>query len=90
MSVTVKIPPILKDITHGQDTIEVTGATFEQVLNNLEIQFPGLKAQLYDKRGNLISIYEIYINGESAYPNELNKSLSDGDEVSIAMLYVGG
>jgi hypothetical protein len=36
------------------------------------------------------SIYEIYINGQSVYPNELSAQLADGDEVAIGMLYIGG
>lgn len=90
MSVIVKTPPILNEITRGENTFEVDGRTFEEVLNNLDIRFPGFKRQLFDDSGNLLSIYEVYINGESAYPYELSKPLKNSDEVSITMLYMGG
>ena len=91
MSVKVKIPPILQEITSGNDIVEVSGvSSFEDALEKLESQYPGIKAQLYDKHGKLSSIYEIYINGQSVYPNELSASLGDGDEVAIGMLYIGG
>ena len=91
MSVKVKIPPILQEITSGKDIVEVNGvSTFTDALQQLESNYPGLKAQLYDKHGKLSAIYEIYINGASVYPNELSAILNDGDEIAIGMLYVGG
>ena len=91
MSIRIKIPPILQEITAGKDIVEVSGASsFKEALEKLEAQHPGMKMQLYDKHGNLSSTYEIYINGQSVYPNELSAPLSDGDEVAIGMLYIGG
>jgi molybdopterin converting factor small subunit len=91
MSVKVKIPPILQEITSGKDVVEVSGVSnFADALEKLESQYPGIKAQLYDKHGKMSAIYEIYINGQSVYPNELLTPLADGDEVVIGMLYVGG
>ena len=90
MSVKVRIHPILHDLTDGQDVVEVSGSNFRECLDELELQFPGIKGRLYDKRGDLNPIHDIYVNGESAYPNELSKPLKDGDVVTIAMLYVGG
>jgi molybdopterin converting factor small subunit len=89
--VKIKIPPILQEITLGKDIVEVSGATnFKDALEQLESQYTGIKKQLYDKHGKLSPIYEIYINGKSVYPNELLANLTDGDEVAIGMLYVGG
>jgi len=90
MSVKVRIPPILQEFTGGQGIVEVSGRNFRECLDELEVQFAGIKGQLYDKRGNLDAIHEIYINGESAYPDELSRPLEDGDVVSIVMLYMGG
>lgn len=91
MSVKVKIPPILQEITSGKDVVEVSGVSnFADALEKLESLYPGIKAQLYDKHGKMSAIYEIYINGQSVYPNELSTPLADGDEVVIGMLYVGG
>ncbi|MBT3363827.1 MAG: hypothetical protein HN929_08615 [Chloroflexi bacterium] len=91
MSIKIKMPPILQELTAGKDVVEVSRvASFQDALEQIEGQYPGIKAQLYDKRGNLSPIYEIYINGKSVYPNELTASLRDGDEVAIGMLYVGG
>jgi molybdopterin converting factor small subunit len=91
VSIKIKMPPILQELTAGKDVVEVSSAVnFQDALEQIEGLYPGLKAQLYDKRGNLSPIYEIYINGKSVYPNELLAPLSDGDDVIIGMLYVGG
>ena len=34
--------------------------------------------------------FGIYINGESAYPGELDKSVKDGDELSMVLIIAGG
>jgi len=90
MSIKVRIPPILQEFTGAQDTVEVSGCNFKECLSELEARFPGIEGQLCDKQGNLVDVYEMYINGESAYPDELLKPLKDGDVVAIAMYFVGG
>jgi molybdopterin converting factor small subunit len=46
MMPTVWIPPLLRDLTGGQATIEVAGATVRETVNALDSRFPGLKARL--------------------------------------------
>ena len=43
---TVWIPSMMRKLTHGQDQVEVEGATLREVINNLEVAFPGIKARL--------------------------------------------
>lgn len=42
----VWIPALLRDLTGGQQTVHVPGKTVRQVIENLEANFPGLKARL--------------------------------------------
>ncbi len=37
---------MMRKLTHGQDQVEVEGATLREVINNLEVAFPGIKARL--------------------------------------------
>ena len=90
MSIKIRIPPILQEYTDGKDLVEVSGRNFKECLDELEVQFAGIKEQLCDKQGNLIDFYEMYINGESAYPGGLSRLLKDGDVVTIDMYFVGG
>jgi molybdopterin converting factor small subunit len=91
MSISVKIPSLLREITSGRDTIELSAvSSFRQALDEMDKLYPGIRMQLYNKHDQLSPIFEIYVNGVSAYPDELAAPLKDGDEVAISMLYVGG
>jgi molybdopterin converting factor small subunit len=59
-------------------------------LNELVRRYPEVKSELFDKRGNLHGYVELYLNGASAYPNELKRAVKDGDEVSVIVMAVGG
>ena len=43
-----------------------------------------------NKDGKLRHNYDIYINGKSAYPLEMAKSVNDGDKLNLIMLIQGG
>jgi molybdopterin synthase sulfur carrier subunit len=42
----VFIPPQMRDVTGGQETVEVSGATVGQIVEQLEARFPGMKGRL--------------------------------------------
>lgn len=48
---TVWIPALLRDLTGGQDTVRVRGATVRQVIEALERSYPGIKDRLCDENG---------------------------------------
>lgn len=46
MSVTVKIPTMLKKLFNDSNEVQASGATIGQILSQLEQDFPGLKKRL--------------------------------------------
>lgn len=42
----VFIPALLRELTGGQDRIELPGATVRQIVNNLEATYPGVRERL--------------------------------------------
>ena len=42
----VFIPAALRPLTNGSATVDVDGATVGQVLDNLDLRFPGIKERL--------------------------------------------
>jgi len=72
------------------DVVEVRGSTVGECLNHLVKQFPDMKKQLFTKTGNLFDNIIISVNGESAYPEQLAKSVKDGDELNIVFMISGG
>jgi molybdopterin synthase sulfur carrier subunit len=48
---TVWIPAPFRALTHGQETVTVSGATVRQVIDELDRLFPGLRDRLCDANG---------------------------------------
>jgi len=90
MSVTVNIHKTHRQHTNGLSKIEVEGNTVGQCLDHLVAQYPGLKEALFEKKEKLRNNIEIYVNLESAYPDELAKVVKDGDEIHITVMLAGG
>ena len=45
----VYIPPLLTALTGGAAEIEVEGATVAQIIQNLDVRFPGLRDRLVEQ-----------------------------------------
>ncbi len=90
MGVRVRIPPFFQQFTGGQKIIETRGHTVGECLEDLARKFPEIKQRLYDKRGKLAPYIEIYVNSETSYPEELAKSVKEGDELTIVVALSGG
>jgi len=90
MGIKVNLNPVLYQYTNNQAVAEVNGDTVGQCLDNLAKQFPGIEKALFDKNGKLRSYIDIYVNRESAYPEELAKPVKDGDELHIVIMAAGG
>ena len=87
MAIKVDVGPFLS-YTNKQRIVKANGDTVGECLKHVEEQFPEL--ELFDKDGNLLNYLGIYINGESAYPEELDKLVTDGDEIFIILMIDGG
>jgi len=90
MGIKVNINPTLYQYTNNQGIAEVKGDTVGQCLDHLVKQFPGIEKALFDKKGKLLNYIDIYINGESSYPEELSKPVKEGDELHIVIIIAGG
>ena len=92
MGATVKIPTPLRRVTNGKDSAVVTSGSLREGLNQLEVQFPGLKARIVDAgSGELHRFVNIYVNGEDVrFLQGLQTHLKDGDEISIVPAVAGG
>ena len=90
MSVQIDIPLFLRHLTDGVITANVNGNTVGDCLADLVRQFPPLRGLLFDQNGELHKYVEILVNGKSTYPEELAKSVKDGDEIYILHAIAGG
>ena len=90
MSVKINVNPILSHLTDGQAVVEANGSTVGQCLKELVARFPELRQWLFGKNGNLRNTVDVYVNLESAYPEELAKPVKDRDELHLIMVIAGG
>ena len=91
MPVTVRIPTPLRTVAKGNADVQAKGVTVEDVIGDLERQFPGLRERLVDDAGELRRFINIYVNQEDIrfLDNKATK-LKDGDEVAIVPAIAGG
>ncbi|HCJ67773.1 MAG TPA: molybdopterin synthase sulfur carrier subunit [Elusimicrobia bacterium] len=91
MSVEVKIPAPLRGMTGNRTKVEIEGNTVQDLIEDLEKQFPGTKERLCDESGKIRRFINIYVNEKDIrfLENEDTK-LKDGDEVSIIPAIAGG
>ena len=88
---TIHIPTPLRKYTDGQASVDVTGATVGQGLNDLTARFPVLRTHLYDDAGHLRSFVNVYLNDEDIrYLDKTDTPLSEGDVLSIVPSIAGG
>ncbi len=90
MSIKVHIHKTHRQFTNGLEVVEVNGSTVGECLDHLVRQFPGIEKEIFEKNRKLRNIVEIYINMESAYPDELAKAVKDGDEIFVTFMLAGG
>ena len=91
MPVTVRIPTPLRALAKGNASVQAKGDTVEDLVGDLERQFPGLRERLMDEGGELRRFINIYVNQEDIrfLDNKATK-LKDGDEVAIVPAIAGG
>ena len=90
MTIKLHLHKTHREFTDGRDVVAVEGATVGACIEYLLKQYPGLRDKLFDKKGVLRNFIEIYLNSESAYPDELKRPTKDGDEIHIVILLAGG
>ena len=90
MAINIHIHVTHRQHTDGQASIEAEGSTVGDALNDFIRRYPGIKNEIFDDKGQLLHYIEIYLNGESAYPGELEKTVNDGDDIQIVTFLAGG
>jgi len=90
VSVKIYIHKTHRQYTNGNEVVETNGFTVGECLKDLVRQYPGIGGSLYGKKGGLNPLLEIYVNAESAYPDEMAKRVKDGDSIHITLMLSGG
>jgi sulfur-carrier protein len=90
MAIEVRIPTILRTYTGGAKTVEGSGATLDELLNNLDKEHSGLRDRLVDSE-KLRRFVNVYLNDEDVrFLGGLETPVKDGDTVTVLPAVAGG
>jgi molybdopterin converting factor small subunit len=92
MAITVKFLSAFQDLTHSKKLFFVEKKRLDQIIDDLEIQIPGLKKRLVDQDGRIHPAYQVvHIEGDiQKLCKTLDCPIGDGEEIVIIPLISGG
>ena len=91
MSVSVRIPTILRTYTEGASEVSTEGGTLGEVLENLDASYPGIKARILDDQGAIRRFVNVYVgNDDVRFLEALDTSTPEGVQVSVIPAVAGG
>ncbi len=76
--------------TSGQRVVETVGQNVGECLENLEVQFPGIKEKLCVGQRRLNGPYQIYVKSANLYTTKLAEPVKENDELTIQFMAHGG
>lgn len=88
---TVRIPTPLRSYTKNLAEVKIAGSTVGEVLQALELAYPGIGARLFDEKGGLKRYVNVFAGDEDVrFLQELETKVADADVVSIIPAIAGG
>ena len=91
MSVRLKIPTQLRDLTGGSPELEVEAGSIKELLDGLRSGHPELVERVVDENGELRRFINVYVEDEDVrFLEGLDTPLTDRQTVSILPAVAGG
>jgi molybdopterin synthase sulfur carrier subunit len=91
VSITVRIPTMMRQQVGGAATVEGSGRTLRELLDDLEARYPGFTGRIVNGDGKLHRFVNLYVNDEDVrYLGSLETEVKEGDTVSILPAVAGG
>src|SRR4029078_2769045 len=64
MSVSVRIPTILRTYTGGESEVSAQGETLTEILDDLDSNYSGIKGRIVDEKGELRRFVNVYVGND--------------------------
>jgi molybdopterin converting factor small subunit len=91
VSVSVRIPTILRTYTGGESEVTAEGDTLSAVLDDLEASYTGIRARILDDSGDIRRFVNVYVgNDDVRFLDGLATATPDGTQLSIIPAVAGG
>lgn len=93
MSVTFRIPTILRTYTEGASEVDITsaGTTVCEAFDALESSYPGIRARVLDEQGKLRRFVNVYVDEDDVrFSGGLAAPAPQNARISIVPAVAGG
>jgi molybdopterin converting factor small subunit len=91
MSVSVRIPTILRSYTGGESEVKATGDTLREVLSDLDANFSGIAGRILDDEGRIRRFVNVYVGDEDVrFVSGLDTPTPEGAQISVIPAVAGG
>ncbi len=91
MSISVRVPTILRTYTDGESEVTAAGDTLAAVLDDLDTKYAGIKGRILDEAGNLRRFVNVYVGNEDVrFLDSLDTPTPDGTQISVIPAVAGG
>jgi molybdopterin converting factor small subunit len=91
MSVSVRIPTILRTYTGGESEVSASGDTLSAVLDDLDASYSGIRGRIVDESGALRRFVNVYVgNDDVRFLENLETPTPDGTQISVIPAVAGG
>ena len=91
MSVSVRIPTILRTYTGGESEVDAAGGTLAEVLDDLDSHYAGIKGRIVDESGSLRRFVNVYVgNDDVRFLDNLETATPEGTQISVIPAVAGG
>ncbi len=88
---SVRIPTPLRKLTAEKDEVNISADNISALIEELENQYPGIKARLCDESGEVRRFINLYVNNEDIrFLSGKETALNADDVVSIIPAIAGG
>ena len=91
MSVSVRIPTILRTYTGGESEVTANGDTLAAILDDLDSNYAGIKGRIVDEQGELRRFVNVYVgNDDVLFLENLDTATPEGTQISVIPAVAGG
>ena len=91
MTVSIRIPTILRTFTGGAAEVSASEGTLREVIAGLDAAYPGIGGRIVDDTGKLRRFVNVYVGDEDVrFAQGLDTPVPSGTHVSVIPAVAGG
>ena len=91
MTVSVRIPTILRTFTGGAAEVSAGEGTLREIIAGLDAAYPGIGGRIVDDTGKLRRFVNVYVGDEDVrFAQGLDTPVPSGTHVSVIPAVAGG